>query len=254
VAEEAKQEESKEKSVEQAPKQKSGMLTYLLLGVGGVGILAVSLFVTLMLSGGEHAEESVTDAVPVSEETSQPAGSHDSGKPETKPPGKSQPAMSAEDSILQMLEEDNSFLEEIEASLAELDVASSEADLMQDAQKLIEDSIKQINWLQQEKDRLASKEKVLNSRQKELDLLDKKISQKILRIERAESSRIASLAKLYDGMDARSVAKLMSNLDDKTVVALLPRMKAKNASQVLALLPPKRAARLSKQMITIAEK
>jgi flagellar motility protein MotE (MotC chaperone) len=54
-------------------------------------------------------------------------------------------------------------------------------------------------------------------------------------------------------MEPRAVAKLMANLDDETIVSILPRMKSKNASAVLALLPPQRGARLSKQMITIAE-
>jgi hypothetical protein len=37
------------------------------------------------------------------------------------------------------------------------------------------------------------------------------------------------------------------------VIAILPKMKTKNASEVLQLLPAQRAARLSKQLITIAE-
>jgi flagellar motility protein MotE (MotC chaperone) len=54
-------------------------------------------------------------------------------------------------------------------------------------------------------------------------------------------------------MDARTVANMMANLDDTTIVSLLPRMKQKNASQVLGLMPPQRAAKLSKQMIEVAE-
>ena len=61
------------------------------------------------------------------------------------------------------------------------------------------------------------------------------------------------LAKLYDGMQAPAVAQLMANLDDNTIVQLLPKMNAKQASAVLALMPPQRAAKLSKQMMTIAE-
>ena len=71
--------------------------------------------------------------------------------------------------------------------------------------------------------------------------------------EKEASDLIIKLAKLYDGMESRAVAKLMGNLDDETVVSILPRMKTKNASEVLQLLPAKRAAKLSKRMITIAE-
>ena len=53
-------------------------------------------------------------------------------------------------------------------------------------------------------------------------------------------------------MDRKSLI-LQVSLEDETVVSLLPRMKAKNASQLQQLLPPVRAARLSKKMITIAE-
>ena len=97
-------------------------------------------------------------------------------------------------------------------------------------------------------------EKKLDARQRELDITDKKVSQKLLKLEQAESTKISNLAKLYDGMDPRAVAKLIANLDDATVVSILPRMKLKNASTVLALMPAKRGARLSKKMITIAEK
>ena len=58
-------------------------------------------------------------------------------------------------------------------------------------------------------------------------MLDKRVTQKLLRLEQAESAKIASLAKLYDGMDARAVARLVANLDDQTVVSIVPRMKQK---------------------------
>jgi flagellar motility protein MotE (MotC chaperone) len=116
----------------------------------------------------------------------------------------------------------------------------------------VEDSLEQVNWLEKEKAELADREASLDKRQKELEKLDRDVTKKLTTLEQAESSRIAQLARLYDGMDARAVAKLAANLDDATVVAILPRMKPKNASQVLALLPAKRAAKLSKQMITIA--
>jgi flagellar motility protein MotE (MotC chaperone) len=123
----------------------------------------------------------------------------------------------------------------------------------EEAGMTVEDSIEAVNWLEAEKAKLAERTNELDAREKQLNVLDSKVSQKITRLEQAESARISKLAKLYDGMEARSVARLIANLDDDTVVALLPRMKLKNASSVLALMPPVRAARLSKQMITIAE-
>ena len=152
------------------------------------------------------------------------------------------------------LEQDESVLEANMANLEVLDYVPGENELTEDQTSMsVEDSIEAVNWLENEKAKLAEREKELDAKEKRLNILDGKVSQKIVRIEQAESTRISKLAKLYDGMDARAVAKLIANLDDETVVSLLPRMKLKNASSVLALMPPPRAARLSKQMITIAE-
>jgi flagellar motility protein MotE (MotC chaperone) len=140
------------------------------------------------------------------------------------------------------------------ANLDALDYVPGEEEMVGDETSMsVEDSIEAVNWLENEKTKLAEREKELDAREKKLNVLDAKVSQQIVKIEQAESARISKLAKLYDGMEARSVAKLIANLDDDTVVALLPRMKLKQASSVLALMPPIRAARLSKQMITIAE-
>ncbi|MDD3731158.1 MAG: hypothetical protein PHU88_02145 [candidate division Zixibacteria bacterium] len=159
------------------------------------------------------------------------------------------------DSLLAILENsDSDALSKIMDNLSFLDFAPGKDDLGESESTLsVEDSLAAVNWLEKENKRLAEKEKELAAREKELNILDKKVTQKILKIEQAESARITSLAKLYDGMDARAVSNLMANLDDATVVSILPRMKQKNASAVLQLMPAQRAARLSKQMITIAD-
>ena len=124
----------------------------------------------------------------------------------------------------------------------------------QDQGMSVEDSLEQMNWLEQQKVALAQKEAELNERQKKLEQLEQTVSRKLLVLEQAETARVNSLAKLYDSMEPQAVAQLMANLDDNTVVSILPRMKVKNASRVLALMPPQRAAKLSKRMLTIAEK
>ena len=117
----------------------------------------------------------------------------------------------------------------------------------------VEDSVEKVKWFEEREADLKARETAVEKRARELDVLEKKVNQKILRLEQAESSRVTQLARLYDGMDARAVARLAANLDDNTMVSILPRMKPKNASAVLALMPAKRAAKLSKQLITIAE-
>ena len=153
---------------------------------------------------------------------------------------------------------DPSVLDNITNNLAFLDYQPDESVLAANDEESdglsVEDSIDAAQWLESEKAALALRENDLAVRERELKVLDKKVSQKLLILDQAKTNRVSNLAKLYDGMDARSVAALMANLDDATVVSILPRMKTKNASQVLALFPPKRGAKLSKQMITIAEK
>jgi flagellar motility protein MotE (MotC chaperone) len=174
-------------------------------------------------------------------------------EPESKPADSPEDSVSSEDSILALLEADESVIEEIMDNLEALDYEPTEAELAsEETTTATEDSLEEVNWLKKEKAALAEREKALDERQKELEALDLEVSKKLTTLEQAESNRIAQLARLYDSMDPRAVAKLAANLDDATVVAILPRMKPKNASQVLALLPAKRGAKLSKQMITIA--
>ncbi len=250
INEQAKPEETES----QAKAPQKGLLKYVLFGLGGVVVIVVVAFGTLMLIGGDSSVETASDQqAPVSDTVETESGEHEHYEA----------IESADDSILALLENDSvSVIDEIIKNLEELDYAPEAAELDEfddldevgQDKKAAEDSIKQVNWLEKEKNTLAAREKALNSREEELNALDKKVSQKILRLDQAESARIAQLAKLYDGMEAQAVARLMANLDDNTVVSILPRMKSKNASQVLSLMPAKRAAKLSKQMITIAEK
>ena len=238
----------------QKPNKKSGLIKYALLGLIGVAVVVVIAFGTLMLMGSGETPSSSAEEATDSTHVEASSDGHD-GHAETPENHAKSDSLSIEDSLLALMEEDASVLDEIMQNLEVLDYEPSESELEGEQVGMsVEDSIEAVNWLEQEKKRLTERESELNAREKKLKALDAKLSKQILRIEQAESSRISKLAKLYDGMEARSVAQLMANLDDETVVALLPRMKSKTASQVLALLPPKRAAKLYKQMIKIAEK
>ncbi len=114
------------------------------------------------------------------------------------------------------------------------------------------DSAVEVNALAKERDALDIRKTELDARQKQIDALDKQVSAKLQKYEQMSNDRVTNLAKLYDGMDPTAVAKLMANLDDSIVVAIIPRMKQKNASEVLSLIPPQRAAKLSKDIITLA--
>lgn len=229
--------------------KKGGMMKYLLFGgIGLVVVVAIALGTVFLMGGGSEETAEVTAEQTAETET-----------PETKTVEKPAPENEIadqidEDSLLAQLQEgEDAVLEKIMDNLEFLDYEPDMADMEEEVGMTTEDSIVAVNWLKDEENRLVEKEKNLDKRERELEILNKKVTQKLLKVEQAESTRISSLARLYDGMESRAVAQLMANLDDATVVAILPRMKQKNASQVLQLMPAKRAARLSKQMITIAE-
>jgi flagellar motility protein MotE (MotC chaperone) len=232
--------ESQKDQAEANPEKKTGIMKLVVFAGAGLILTMVVAFASYFLfaqgdSEVADTETSTTVTVP-SETASTPATSGD-----------------IPDSLL--AESDPTVIDAIMENLAFLDYEPVEEDL-QDEQigMSVAESLETVNWLDSENQRLREWEKKLNAKQREQQVLDAKISKKILTIEQAESSRVASLAKLYDGMDTRAVAQLMANLDDNTVVSILPRMKTKNASSVLSMMPSKRAARLSKLMITIAEK
>ncbi len=229
----------KEPRAKKASLMKGVTVKYILLTVTGIVLVAGVTFAALLFMEDNNSRSELTQS---------PA---EAAEAETS----NEPEMPGESEDFEPEELDQSAIDVIMENLAILDYEPEPSDLEEnEAGMSPADSVEAVNWLQQEKKALAQERKELDARRKELELLDKQVTQKILRIEQAESVRIASLAKLYDGMDSRAVAKLMANLDDETVVSILPRMKTKNASAVLQLLPPPRAAKLSKQMITIAEK
>ncbi len=116
-----------------------------------------------------------------------------------------------------------------------------------------QDSIDTLNWLDKEMARLKKEKGDIERQRKQLEGLEKRIDQAMIQINEAESARIVNLARLYDGMKAQDVAKLFANLSDEVIISILPRMKPANASKILGLLPPKRAAKISTQMITVLE-
>jgi flagellar motility protein MotE (MotC chaperone) len=124
---------------------------------------------------------------------------------------------------------------------------------MMDKAMTPQDSIDTLNWIQKEMAELDKKIQEYEKKKNELDALEYRVSQSLLGIEQAESSRIIKLARLYDGMKPHEVGKLFANLSNDVIISILPCMKPANASKILALLPPKRAARISTSMITVLE-
>ncbi len=254
MAEEQKEKEvQEEESQEQAPKKSGGILKIIIFAVVGLVVVVGIAVGTLMLL----QEPASSDAESSADSTTQESDAKDTKNKSKAKSGEKELHAEASD-----LEEDtdesmsltDEMMDEIMANLAVLDFDSDEGEISSEFVMSLEDSIEEMNWLDKEKLRLKIWEDSLVSVEKDLKKLDQSVSQKIVRIEQVESARTATLAKLYNGMDSKAVARLMANLDDNTIVSILPRMKLNKASQVLSLFSPKRAANLSKKMITIAGK
>ena len=128
----------------------------------------------------------------------------------------------------------NEFLPEIDSlNLAEMDSAS------------------QISWFEKEKKDLTEQRKALEVEKRELELLKLEVESLLTKKQSAQEEKLNMLVQLYDGMKAEEVASVMENLDDSTIVAVLPKMKAQHAAKVLGLLNPKRAAKISNQLMAL---
>ena len=161
------------------------------------------------------------------------------------------------DSISEQLSSDDSGSLEIDtvAIMKELAFLNYDPEKKAGSSPLaVRDSSDTLNWIQKEVAKLEEEKTAIENKKKELETLDAKVNQGLQKLQQVESARMVSLARLYDGMRPEEVAKLFENLDDSMVVAILPRMKAANAAKLLALLPPKRAALISTQLISVVEK
>lgn len=236
--------------------KKGGMIKYVIFGVAGlVIVVAITFGVLLMLKEDPQTTDDKT-----TEEVTEPKKSSSKSKAsKTEKEDESEDFETENDEFeddpdeYTLDEDDQDAIDKIVDNLAFLDYEPSTGEIEIEENKIsVDDSLEQVSWIEQEKEAIQKRTTELNALEKDLVKREKDINAKINRIEQAESNRISKLAKLYDGMDPRAVAQLMMNLDDETVVSILPRMKGKNASAVLQLIPSKRAARLSKKMITIA--
>jgi hypothetical protein len=63
------------------------------------------------------------------------------------------------------------------------------------------------------------------------------------------SRQIGWVAKVYENMDPEEAVRIIEKMDDREVVPLLRRMKQRQVAQILALMPPDRAARLSRTLM-----
>jgi len=237
----------------QTPKKKSGLIKYIIFGAAGLVAVLVVAFATVFLLGG--LSQKPRD---IQGNAGTDGKSADSVAAKEKPlavvPLKVDDTMKKAVDSVTGTTEDTSIMAEVKRNLAALEyVPELDTSRILDSAGVAKESVAALSWINVENDKLREKEKSLNIRETDLNKREQEVSRKLIKIEQVTATRIAELARLYDGMDARTVANMMANLDDATIVSILPRMKQKNASQVLGLLPAQRAAKLSKQMIEVAE-
>lgn len=63
------------------------------------------------------------------------------------------------------------------------------------------------------------------------------------------SHQVGWVAKVYENMEPEQAVRILEKMNDREVIALLRRMKQRQVAQILALLPPDRAARLSRSLM-----
>lgn len=61
--------------------------------------------------------------------------------------------------------------------------------------------------------------------------------------------QIGWMAKVYENMEPEEAVRIFANMDDREVVSLLRRMKQRQVAAILALMPPDRAARLTRSLM-----
>ena len=211
----------------------TGFKGFIFPAVVAAGLFALAMAASLFLQGSPNKVESsrMADSVAVTNDSVAPVKST---------------TLTAED--LLVIDFDTS---EIMKELAFLDFnPEEEAPVDSTDTNAVVDTLSQI---QKERALLAAEKSDLDRNRTELGEKENKVNQGLAKIEQAEAARIISLARLYDGMKAEEVARLFENLDDSLVVAIIPRMKPVNAAKLLALLPPKRAASISTQLITVID-
>jgi len=226
-----------------------GWIWYVVYGIAGVALIGAVAFGTLLMLGGKKT----ADVAPAETASTEQHASVDSASHETALADSTADSLAESQDSTQLSEaEIEKMLQSVEAldqPTAE-DMAAAEGDSLTAQER---DSAAAPELFKEEKDKLAAREAEIGRRQKDLEMREQKLAQQLIKLEQAASQKIIDLAKLYDGMQPQSVAELLANLDDTTVVSIIPRMKPKVASQVLQLMPPPRAASISKQIITLAK-
>ena len=115
------------------------------------------------------------------------------------------------------------------------------------------DSLEHLAWYEKQKHEIESEERKLEMKQRELENLQYKTMKLIEQRKNIEDANTIQMAKLFDSMKTDKIAEIMKNMSNEQVGSILMKMKKQNASKVLAAIPADRAAKITLQMINLAE-
>jgi flagellar motility protein MotE (MotC chaperone) len=249
-----------EESTPESPK-KSGIKKFILPFVIGGVLFALAMIIPSLFKKEPHPGEEISqeskakdsldtkEQKVLTEEKAEHKGEAGTAVEHKAKGGDSIPELTEEELMMA----DLSFLDiDTAAIMRELGYLEP-ADTAESLATAVQDSVDTLNWIQEEMLKLAEQQAIIDSQRQILDSIQNRVDHGLTKIELAESSRLASLTKLYDSMKPDEVARLFENLDDSLIVQILPRMKPVNAAKILALMPPKRAAVISTRLISIAE-
>ncbi len=231
-----------EPEIKEAPKGTVGIRKYIIPFAIGGGLFLSAMIIPSLIPK-KTVQENESQSAVKKDSTGILANSSDSS--ESKVAGMPEESLMADLSFLDV---------DTAAILKELGFlgfdSSSHADSVSSVAK---DSLDTLNWIQKEMSKLAMEKSSIDSQKQALDSLNITVNKGLNKIGQAETARLASLARLYDSMKPDEVSRLFENLDDSLIVQILPQMKPVNAAKILALMPPKRAAMISTQLISIAK-
>jgi hypothetical protein len=116
-----------------------------------------------------------------------------------------------------------------------------------------EDSLAQVAWYDKQKQEIENEWRKIEIERRDLEKLKYETVALLDQRRNIEDANTVQMAKLFDSMKAEEIAAILKNLTDQQVGAILMKMKKQNASKTLASMPAERAARITTQMMNLAE-
>lgn len=131
-----------------------------------------------------------------------------------------------------------------------------------DPLRMTETEIQLLQELAARRDQLEGRERSLSQREALLTAAERRIDEKILRLEglqatiesllvefdEQEEAQFASLVRIYENMKPRDAARIFEQLDMRVLLEVIGRMRERNSAPILAQMRPDRAQQITLQL------